>query len=335
MKRSIKVVFLSGLILLMAFPVFAGGGADRGRTINLVGGSMLPYGHIFFRVVQKFQERFEANYRGEYTVNFSLHHSGTLGTERDAIEFMIQGVAVDFYVVSPAWAATWESTAPIIDAPFLFRDVEHWKRALELGALAPIEETMLRTGVRFLGYGGGSTRQLISRIPAHSEADFPGIRLRVQGSPVHQRAFSAAGFQATPLDFMEVYNAIATGVLDALENESAGFESMRFYEVAPYWILTDHQVSTRILAFSERRFQTLPRCVQEAILISGREAAAWHVETELREEQEIIERLVRNFGVRVLPFDNTEMRRRALPAVRDFAVEIGAEAIFDQIQAIN
>ncbi|MCL2374404.1 MAG: TRAP transporter substrate-binding protein [Treponema sp.] len=334
MKKFFKVALLASLALLIAFPVF-GAGARDGRTINLVGGSMLPEAHIFFRATQKFAERFHAIYQGEYNVNISLHHSGTLGTEMDAIEFMIQGVAVDFYVISPAWAATWEPTAPIVDAPFLFRDVGHWQRVLEQGGLRSIEETMLRTGIRFLGYGGGSTRQLISRFPVRHENDFPTTRLRVQGSPVHQRAFSAAGFQATPLDFMEVYNAIATGVLDALENESAGFEQMRFFEVAPYWILTNHQVSTRILAFSERRFQTLPACVQEAILIAGREAAAWHVETELYEEQQIIDRLVRNFGVTVIPFDNTVMRQRALPAVRDFAAEIGALAIFDQIQAIE
>ena len=333
----IGLALILGLILIGG--AFAAGGRDAGadgvRTINLVGGTMLPEGHVYWRTVQKFEERMRVNYTGPHRINFSLHHSGTLGSERDATELMIQGTAVDFYVISPAWIATWERTAPIIDAPFLFRDLDHWKKVLEQGVLKPIEDAVLRVGLRFIGYGGGSTRHLISRIPAHTDADFPRIRLRVQGSPIHQRAFSAAGFQATPLDYMEVYNAIATGVLDALENEPAGLLSMRFFEVAPYYVLTAHQIQTRILAFSERRFQSFPRDVQEAILKSGAEAAAWHRETEIAEEEGQIAQMVRENGLRVIPFDNTTMHRRAMPAVEEFAREIGALPIVQAIQNVR
>ncbi|MDR1179163.1 MAG: TRAP transporter substrate-binding protein [Spirochaetales bacterium] len=338
MKRVLRVLLFASLVMLLALPVFAGGGGEAGGApskIELVGGSMLPDGHIFFRTTQKFAELMNTNYNGSIPVSISLHHSGTLGTEKDSIEFMIQGTAVDFYVISPAWAATWDKTAPIIDAPFLFKSVEQWQRCLDQGALKPLEDLMLKTGVRFLGYGGGSSRNLVSKIPAYTMADFPKIQLRVQGSPVHQKSFTAVGFKATPLDYMEVYNAIKTGVIDALENESAGMESMKFYEVAPYWILTNHQISTRILAFSEKRFQSFPKEVQDAILKSGKEAAAWHVENEIIEAEQIVDRLAKNFGLKVLPFDNTEMRAKALPVVREYAAEIGAVAVFDKIQSID
>ena len=328
----VGLALILGLILISG--VFAGGRRD-GQTINLVGGSMQTEDHIFHRTVQYFSERMAVNYTGPYTVNISLHHSAALGSERDAIEFMIQGVAVDFYVISPAWFAAWDSTLPIIDAPFLFRDQEHWLKVIEQGVLQPLDDRARRVGVRVLGHGGGSARHLVSRVPAHSVADFPGIRLRVQGSPVHQRAFSAAGFPATPLDFLEVYNAIATGVLDALEQEPAGVESNRFFEVAPYYVLTNHQIITRTLGFSERRFQTLPSCVQEAILISGAEAAAFHRRVEIAEAEEQIARMVRENGLRVIPFDNTEMHRMAMPAVEEFAREIGALDIMRAIQDVR
>ncbi|MDR3200456.1 MAG: TRAP transporter substrate-binding protein [Spirochaetales bacterium] len=337
MKRFAHALFLAGFVLLLAMPVFAGGGGEGAAAsrIDLVGGSMQPENHIYFRTTDKFRERLEANYKGSTPISISLHHSGTLGTEKDAIEFMIQGTAVDFYVVAPAWAATWDKTAPIIEAPFLFKSVEQWKRCLEQGAMKPIEDNMIKTGVRFIGYGGGSSRNLISKIPAYTIADFPKIRLRVMGSPVHQKSFTATGFQATPLDYMEVYNAIKTGVIDGLENESAGFEANKFYEVAPYWILTNHVISTRLLCFSEKRLQSFPKDLQDAILKSGKEAAAWHIETELAEQQEIVDRLVKNFGVKVIPFDNAEMREKAMPVVLDYAKEIGADAVFAQIQAVN
>ena len=335
MKNCMRGMLLAGLVLLLAMPVFAGGGAEAGGRIDLVGGSMQPENHIYFRTTVKFKERLEANYKGTTPITISLHHSGTLGTEKDSIEFMIQGTAVDFYVVAPAWAATWDRTAPIIEAPFLFKSVEQWKRSLAQGALKPIEDNMIKTGVRFIGYGGGSSRNLITKIPAYTMADFPKIKLRVMGSPLHQQSFSAVGFMATPLDYMEVYNAIKTGVIDALENESAGLEANKFYEVAPYWVLTNHVISTRLLCFSEKRLQSFPKDLQDAILKSGKEAAEWHIVTELAEEQEIVDRLVKNFGLKVVKFDNTEMRAKALPVVLNYAKEIGADAVFTKIQSIE
>jgi len=335
--RNFKVLLLACLVLLLTFPVFAGGGGQSGgaQTINLVGGTMLPEGHVYWRTCQKFQERMEVNYKGPVKINFSLHHSGTLGSEKDGIELMIQGTAVDFYVISPAWIATWEKTAPIIDAPFLFRDQEHWKRVIASDALKPIEDNVIKAGLRFLGYGGGSARHLITKIPAYTVADFPKIKLRVQGSPVHQKAFSAAGFQATPLDYMEVYNAIATGVLDALENEPAGLQSMKFYEVAPYYVLTNHQVQTRILAFSEKRFQSFPKDVQDAIIKSGKEAAVFHYETEMGEADAQIAQMEKENGLKVIKFDNTEMLKMAIPAVEAYAREIGAEHIVKAVQNVK
>jgi TRAP-type C4-dicarboxylate transport system substrate-binding protein len=331
-------MLFAALVMVLAMPAFAGGGGESGgapKEITLVGGTMLPEGHIYWRTTEKFKEQMEKNYKGPAAIDISLHHSATLGTEKDAIEFMIQGTAVDFYVISPAWIATWDKTAPIIDAPFLFKDVDHWKKCLEQGALKSIEDNMITKGLRFLGYGGGSTRHIISKIPANTIADFPKIKMRVQGSPVHQKAFSACGLLATPLDYTEVYNAIKTGVLDALENEPAGLESMKFYEVAPYYILTSHQVQTRIFAFSEKRLQSFPKDVQDAIKKSGAEAAAYHRDNEIAEAQGIIDGLVKNFGLKVIKFDNTEMRAKAMPAVEDYAKEIGADGVMKTIQAIK
>jgi TRAP-type C4-dicarboxylate transport system substrate-binding protein len=107
--------------------------------------------------------------------------------------------------------------------------------------------------------------------------------------------------KATPMDYMEVYNAIKTGVLDALENEPAGLQSMKFYEVAPYYILTNHQIVTRILSFSEKRFQSFPKDLQDAIIKAGTEAGAFHRKTEVALGEKIIKELTEKHGLKVIP----------------------------------
>ncbi len=339
MKRFVCLVVALVVATALSLSVFAEGTkeaqAAAPATLKLVGHTMLPKEHVFFRTITKFSELVNQYYKGPTKIQWDLHHSGDIGTEKDAIEYMTQGVAIDFSIISPAWIANWDKTATFIDAPFLFKDAVHWQKCLDANVFEPIYKTMVGKGVRFIGYGGGSTRHLILKKEVRSIDQFPTVTMRVQGSPLHQKVFSATGLKATPMDYTEVYNAIKTGVLDGLENEPAGLASMKFYEVAPYYVLTSHQIVTRILAFSEKKFQSLPKDLQAAILKAGAEASAFHRATEIGEGDGIIKDLQAKFGLKVIPFDNTEMRRRAMPVIEQFAKENNAYEIFQKINAIN
>ncbi len=332
MKRNSSKAMWLVLIALLALPLLP---ARGGEKITLVGGTMLPEGHVYWQAVVKFRDLLKEYYKGDAIVEVDLHHSGTIGTEKDAIEYMIQGTAVDFYIISPAWFATWDKPITIIDAPFLFKDNDHREKCIQNGLFEPFDKAAIAKGVRFLGHGGGGVRSIISKKPAESIKDFPGIRMRVQGSPLHQKAFAATGLVATPMDYMEVYNAIKTGVLDALENEPAGLEGMKFYEVAPYYILTNHQITTRQLAMSEERFQSLPKDLQAAVLKAGKEASAYHRKIEVADCDRVIKDLTEKHGLKPLKFDNTEMRRLAMPVIEAYAKEIGAYDIYKAIQNVN
>jgi TRAP-type C4-dicarboxylate transport system substrate-binding protein len=336
MKRSV-VVYALVVAALVAVPLFLGGAGEAaaGQSIKLIGHTMLPKEHVFFRTLEKFTGLVDQYYKGPIKIEWDLHHSGDIGTEKDAVEYMLQGVAIDFSIVSPAWIANWDKTASFMDAPFLFKSVDHWNRCLEANVFEPIQKTMIQKGVRFIGYGGGGVRHLISRKEARTIDDFPKIQMRVQGSPLHQKVFSATGLKATPMDYMEVYNAIKTGVLDGLENEPAGLQSMKFYEVAPYYVLTSHQITTRMLAMSEKKFQSLPKDLQEAVLKAAKEAAAYARKTEVAEGESIIKELQQKHGLKVIPFDNTEMRKRAMPVVEQFAKENNAADMLAKVNAIN
>ncbi len=342
MKRTLSALALIALAATLSLPVFAGGSKDTApsaapapQTIKLVGHTMLPKEHVYYRTIEKFAELVNQYYKGPVKIEWDLHHSGDIGTEKDAIEYMIQGTAIDFSIISPAWIANWDKTASFIDAPFIFKSVDHWNKCIDADVFAPIQKTMIGKGVRFIGYGGGGVRNIISKKEIRTIDQFPTLQMRVQGSPLHQAAFSATGIKATPMDYMEVYNAIKTGVLDALENEPAGLQGMKFYEVAPYYILTAHQITTRILGFSEKKFQSLPKDLQDAVLKAGKEASAFHRKTEVAEGDGILKLLVEKNGLKIIPFDNTEMRRRAMPAVEKFAKDNGAFEVLEAINAVN
>ncbi|MCS7267886.1 MAG: C4-dicarboxylate ABC transporter substrate-binding protein, partial [Geminicoccaceae bacterium] len=55
---------------------------------------------------------------------------GALGLEKQYFEYMAQGRAVDYAIVSAAQMSIFSEAAPFIDAPFLFRDLDHWNKVL-------------------------------------------------------------------------------------------------------------------------------------------------------------------------------------------------------------
>ena len=85
----------------------------------------------------------------------------------------------------------------------------------------------------------------------------------------------------TVIAYNEVYNAIQNDVIAAGENEAAGVESMKFYEVAPHLAMTEHAITIRPICFSGKTFKALPTDLQDAILKAGKEAGAYGRQIEV------------------------------------------------------
>jgi TRAP-type C4-dicarboxylate transport system substrate-binding protein len=337
MKRILCAV----LILCVAGgAVFAGGGSEGSggaseKPIHMVGATQLPSDYAFYKTLEKFKEKVLAAYKKP--IEIDLHHSGSIGNEKDFIEFMIQGVSVDFAISAPAWAATFDQRVSFLDPPFLYRDLEHWEKVLSLRTpFKPIEDDLLKKGLRILGYGGGGTRNLILRKPVKNLKEASAVILRVMSSPLQSKIFGAVGVKPAPLDYLEVYNAIKTGVMDGLENESASLMSMKFYEVAPYIILTRHAITVRPLWMSEKSFQRYPKDLQEIILKAGSEAAEFHRKTESTDDANALVEMEKKGMIHLVQFEDVaEMQKRASPVLMDYARELGAEAVLKAVQAVK
>jgi TRAP-type C4-dicarboxylate transport system substrate-binding protein len=266
-----------------------------------------------------------------------LHRNSSLGLEKQYYEYMAQGRAVDYAVVSPAHMSTFSRAAPFVDAPFLFRDLAHWNGVLDQDLFRPIaDEIERRARVMLIGYAGGGVRNIFASRPLRTMADLRGLKVRVQGAPVWSRTFQAAGMSPTVIAYNEVYNAIQNNVIEAGENEAAGVEQMRFHEVAPNLAMTRHAITIRPLCFSAASFARLPGDLQAAIRRAGREAGAYGREVESGEDAQKLEALERAGRLRRIEFTEREAMKRAVdPVIAAYAKEIDAEAILSRINAVT
>ncbi len=240
------------------------------------GASQFDENHAFTRLMRKFEQLVPLYYTGDKSIEFVMHLNSELGLEKDYFAYMNQGISVDYAVVAPAHMSTFSKLASLLDPPMLYKNHIHWSKVLGGDALDPIKADVLkRADVLLIGYGGGGTRHLIVNKPVQTMKDVKGLQIRVMGAPIQTRMFNAFGMAPTTIAYAEVYNAIQTGVIDAAENEAAGIQQMKFYEVGPNIALTAHSITVRPLCFSNKTFNRLPKDLQAAILQAGKEAGTY------------------------------------------------------------
>jgi tripartite ATP-independent transporter DctP family solute receptor len=309
--------------------------ASRAQTIALNGAVQFNDDHAFTKALVRFEELVK-KYYGK-PVSFTLHKNSALGLEKQYFEYMAQGKAVDYAIVSPAHMSTFSRAAPFIDAPFLFRDLAHWNKVLDADLLKPVaDEIAEKADVMLIGYAGGGVRNVFANKVVRNLAEMKGLKIRVQGAPIWSRTFAATGMSPTVIAYNEVYNAIQNGVIHAGENEAAGVEQMKFYEVGPNLSMTEHAITIRPICFSGKTFKTLPKDLQDAILKAGKEAGAYGRQVESSEDAAKLEALEKAGKIKRIPFgDRAQMKKLVDPVMAAYAKDIGADKILAQINAIQ
>jgi TRAP-type C4-dicarboxylate transport system substrate-binding protein len=227
--------------------------------------------------------------------------------------------------------------APLMDMPFLFRDLDHWNAVMEQDALAPLAQDVLdKANVRLIGYAGGGTRQLIVNRPITNMDELQGLPMRVMGAPIQTQIFEAIGAAPSVIAYDEVYNAIQTGVIDGAENEAAGIEQMKFYEVGPDIALTAHAITVRPLAFSNVTFERLTPEEQECVLQAGKAGGKLGRDTESSQDSEKLNAMEEAGLLKTHEFaDRATLLELASPVQQAYAEELGATEVLEAIQAVQ
>ena len=331
-RRRNLAALAAGAAAAVALPP-AADAAEQAITLN--GAVQFNDDHAFTKALVKFEELVK-QYYGK-PVNFVLHKNSELGLEKDYFAYMNQGISVDYAIVSPAHMSTFSRAAPFIDAPFLFKDLAHWNKVLDADILKPVaDEIAQKADVMLIGYAGGGVRNIFSNKPAKNLAELKGLKVRVQGAPIWSRTFQAIGMAPTVIAYNEIYNAIQNGVINAGENEAAGVESMKFFEVGPNLLQTEHAITIRPLCISGKTFKRLPPDLQQAIIRAGKEAGAYGRQIESSEDSAKLDALEKAGKLKRVPFAEREaMKALVDPVMAAYAKEIGADKIYQQINATN
>ena len=111
---------------------------------------------------------------------------------------------------------------------------------------------------------------------------------------------------------------------------------MKFNEVAPNLLMTQHAITVRPLCFSVKTFKKLPADLQAAILKAGKEAGAHGRQIESSEDAAKLDAMEKAGKLKRIPFkDRDQMKKLVDPVIAAYAKEIGADAIYAKINAMK
>ncbi|CAN5823704.1 TRAP transporter substrate-binding protein [soil metagenome] len=200
----------------------------------------------------------------------------SLGSEKDTVEQVKIG-ALDMVRVSSAsfHGIVPESVVPSL--PFLFRDIEHFRKAMYGPAGDKVLAAFEKAGFIGLAMYESGARSVYAKKPIKTVADMKGMKIRVQPSDLMVSMVSSMGASPTPMPLAEVYTGLKTGLVDAAENNYPSYEEAKHFEAAPYYSETMHVMTPEVLVFSKKIWDTLPKEQQAAIRKAAKDSVPVYV----------------------------------------------------------
>ncbi len=214
-----------------------------------------------------------------------IFSDSSLGSEKDTVEQVKIG-AIDMVRVSTAAFHGIVPESMIPSLPFLFRDIEHFRKTMYGPQGDKILAAFDKAGFIGLCLYESGARSMYAKKPIKSVADMKGLKVRVQPSDLMVSMVSAMGGSATPMPFAEVYTGLKSGLIDAAENNLPSYDETKHYESAPIFSETMHVMTPEVLVFSKKVWETLTPQEQAAIRQAAKESVPYYVKLWEAKEKE-------------------------------------------------
>jgi tripartite ATP-independent transporter DctP family solute receptor len=288
-------------------------------------------GQIAFQWLQK---EIEERTAGE--VDLQIYWGAQLGPEKELVRMLPQG-SVDVSPVTPGNLAGLVPEVGLFSTSYLFRGYDHYYDVVaDPEFFRRLQEIVEKKdlGLQLVGIGLTGTRNFYNRErPVEQIADLEGLKMRVMASPIEHEVWSTLGTLPTNIPSTEIYTSIQTGVVDAAESSLPYIVGNKYYEVAPYVTLTNHQFSVHLYLMSDLALQKIPSRHVPVVKSAFREAGLRHIRATEKLSKEKLAELKEKPGATVTEIDTEPMAEKLARIQDEVAKELGVEDLLQMIRA--
>lgn len=273
-------------------------------------------GHI---AAVEFKKAVEALLPG--AVDIQIFPNRQLGDDKQNLESTVAGtvqLSMASGVMFPL--VTGRDALDAYQLPFLVRDYDHFTQLATSEIAQKIHDDLNEAGLVGLTTVDIGQRHFLSTSKAvRSVADFAGVKTRIVPVPLHQAIWEGVGAAPVGLPYGEVYGAMETGVLDAVETNVSSIIGENLWEVGKNFTLTGHYPWHALVSANKTFFDGLPAEIQQGLREAGKNAVAPTMEYTKNQDMEGRAQLEAH-GVEIHELENlAEMQEKVAPVVETWS----------------
>jgi tripartite ATP-independent transporter DctP family solute receptor len=262
--------------------------------------------------------------------------NSALGSENDTIDQVRIG-ALD---MTRANGAAFNEIVPesmIPSLPFLFRDIDHFRKVMYGPEGQKILDAFSAKGMIALTFYESGARSMYAKRAIHSPADMKGLKVRVQPSDLMVDEIRAMGGTPTPMPTAEVYTGLKTGLVDAAENNLPTYEEGKHFEVAQVYSETQHSMTPEVLVFSKKVWDTLSPQEQTAIKKAAADSVPYYVKLWTARENDAAKTVTKGGAsiVTASQIDRAAFVKAMQPVWTKYEKTPQMKQLADEIQAVK
>jgi tripartite ATP-independent transporter DctP family solute receptor len=293
-------------------------------------GHVLPTNEPIHQAFERLGQRVKEKSRGR--VEIQVFPASQIGSNRDTYEQARMGAPVMVHI-DPGYAAELgDLDIAIMNGPFLFDSWDQARKVLESPLVKAMNENLRKKGsIRVLSWGYYfGQRHIISDRGYRTPEEIKNKKVRVPPNVMWVETFKAMGAVPTPLQWAEVYQGLAQGVVDAAEAPLSTLIGSKLHEVKKVITLTGHFKAVTGVAIGEQYFQSLPSDIQQLLAEEAEEGGRWVAPVVLQKEDEFKQALAKG-GVTFVPADTDAYRRSTLATYQAFPK--WTPGLYDKVRA--
>ena len=214
-----------------------------------------------YKGLEELQKNVEARSEGRLAIR--LFPGSQLGKDEDVLEQARAG-AGNAVVVDGGRLAVFVKDFGVLSGPYLASGYDGIRKVVTSPLLDDMAKKLhdgAQLQVLSFNWWQGE-RHLLTNKPIKVPADLEGIRMRTPGAPVWTETVKAMGATPAPMAWADVYSALQTQVIDAVEAQDPAAYGSRLYEVTKYLTKTGHFNLITGLVTSAAWFDALPADLQ-------------------------------------------------------------------------
>ena len=283
--------------------------------------------HPLYQVLLRFADDVKKKTNG--AVEVQVYGTGELGSQLNILTGLQTGI-IDLCAHTSGFIDTLFPQFQVMDLPFLFPDLTSAEKVLDGPVGKQLASLMPSKGIYALTYGhwGWRVTSTIDRkVP--EPTDMKGLKIRVQPGSIFAAMYRALGANPIAIDFSEIYLALSQRAIEAIETPIISLPAAKHYEVVKVVNLTNHVYNAGVLMVSKRKFDSMPKDLQEGLRAASVEMTPDWRKTMAEKTTETTA-FLKEKGLTFVDVDRAAYRKQTHSVYDEFRPIIGAE-LFDTV----